>query len=128
MQLSSPYEQAGRLIETTPQPMTRQFRRRPNAHLQDLPQGALDPGPASRGVRRRTRGPRRRLYSFLDRCGGLLVAVFVEKLGAALRWEPSRGGALFPHLYGTFKPVEAAWVKPLPLGTDGAHLFPEDMI
>lgn len=30
----------------------------------------------------------------------LLVAVEAERLGAALKWEPSRGGALFPHLYG----------------------------
>lgn len=57
----------------------------------------------------------------------VLVAVDAEKLGERLRWEPSRGGALFPHLYADL-PVEAArWVRPLPLGDDGAHLFPEDM-
>lgn len=58
----------------------------------------------------------------------LLIAVPAQALGDALRWEPSRGGALFPHLYGVFGPADAAWVKPLPLGTDGAHIFPEDMI
>jgi uncharacterized protein (DUF952 family) len=31
----------------------------------------------------------------------MLVAVEAEALGAALKWEPSRGGALFPHLYGS---------------------------
>jgi len=55
----------------------------------------------------------------------LLVALSAESLGDRLRWEPSRGGALFPHLYGTFAPDAAAWVKDLPLGPDGAHVFPE---
>ncbi|MBB6011637.1 uncharacterized protein (DUF952 family) [Aquamicrobium lusatiense] len=55
----------------------------------------------------------------------LLVAVHGVALGDALRWEPSRGGALFPHLY-TALPVGAAlWVRPLPLAPDGQHLFPE---
>lgn len=52
----------------------------------------------------------------------LLVAVKVEALGDALRWEPSRDGALFPHLYGSL-PVDAVeWAKPLPPGPDG-HAF-----
>lgn len=55
----------------------------------------------------------------------LLIAVPVEVLGKALRWEPSRGGALFPHLYAPLDPALAAWVKPLPLGEDGTHHFPE---
>lgn len=55
----------------------------------------------------------------------LLVAVAVDALGAALRWEPSRGGALFPHLYGPLDPSLAAAVIDLPLGPDGRHLFPE---
>ena len=55
----------------------------------------------------------------------VLVAVDTHALGAALQWEPSRGGALFPHLYGAL-PLEAVrWVKPLPLGADGRHVFPE---
>ena len=55
----------------------------------------------------------------------VLVAVDEEALGRNLRYEPSRGGALFPHLYGTL-PLEAvAWVKPLPLGEDGSHVFPD---
>ena len=42
----------------------------------------------------------------------------------AVRWEPSRGGALFPHLYGPLFPGEASQATPLPLGPDGDHLFP----
>jgi uncharacterized protein (DUF952 family) len=54
----------------------------------------------------------------------VLVAVDAAALGAALRYEPSRGGALFPHLYGTLPLSVVRWVKPLPLGTNG-HVFPE---
>jgi uncharacterized protein (DUF952 family) len=54
----------------------------------------------------------------------LLVAVDGERLGPALKYEPSRGGALFPHLYGPFLLDAVAWVRPLPLGADGAHVFP----
>lgn len=57
----------------------------------------------------------------------VLIAVEVGHLGPALKWEPSRGGALFPHLYGPL-PLEAVvWTKPLPLGADGRHVFPEAM-
>ncbi|WP_428977081.1 DUF952 domain-containing protein [Breoghania corrubedonensis] len=55
----------------------------------------------------------------------VLVAVPAEALGEALKWEVSRGGALFPHLHAPLDPALAVWVKPLPLGSDGAHLFPE---
>lgn len=55
----------------------------------------------------------------------VLVAVNAAALGAALRYEPSRGGALFPHLYGSLPVSAARWVKPLPLGPDGVHQFPE---
>jgi uncharacterized protein (DUF952 family) len=54
----------------------------------------------------------------------VLVAVEAEALGAALRYEVSRGGALFPHLYGTLPLSAVRWVKPLPLGS-GGHVFPE---
>ena len=54
----------------------------------------------------------------------VLVAVHVAALGSALRHEPSRGGVLFPHLYGTLALSAVRWVKPLPLGPDG-HEFPE---
>jgi len=55
----------------------------------------------------------------------VLVAVEATALGPALKWEPSRGGALFPHLYGALTREAVLWVKPLPLGGNGAHVFPE---
>jgi uncharacterized protein (DUF952 family) len=55
----------------------------------------------------------------------LLIAVDTEALGAALRYEPSRGGDLFPHLYGALPLPAVRWVKPLPLGRDGRHVFPD---
>jgi uncharacterized protein (DUF952 family) len=55
----------------------------------------------------------------------VLVAVDAAALGAALKWEPSRGGDLFPHLYGSLPLAAVLWVKPLPLGADGRHVFPE---
>ena len=58
--------------------------------------------------------------------GGLwLLAVETEGLGD-LRWEPSRGGQLFPHLYGILRRTDVVWARPLPLGPDG-HVFPEEM-
>src|ERR1043166_3205231 len=55
----------------------------------------------------------------------VLVAVDANALGPALKWEPSRGGALFPHLYGTLSLPAVRWTEPLPLGLDGRHVFPE---
>jgi len=55
----------------------------------------------------------------------LLVAVAVDSLGEALRYEPSRGGDLFPHLYAPLPLSAVRWVKPLPLGPDGRHVFPD---
>lgn len=54
----------------------------------------------------------------------VLVAVAAEALGGALRWEPSRGGELFPHLYAALPVAAAHRVLPLPLGPDGRHLLP----
>jgi uncharacterized protein (DUF952 family) len=54
----------------------------------------------------------------------LLVAIDGASLGDALKYEVSRGGALFPHLYGVLELDTVLWVKPLPLGADGTHLFP----
>jgi uncharacterized protein (DUF952 family) len=39
----------------------------------------------------------------------------------------SRGGALFPHLYAPLDLAAVLWVKPLPTGADGAHIFPADL-
>jgi uncharacterized protein (DUF952 family) len=63
---------------------------------------------------------------FAGAAGLVLAAIDAEALGPALRYEPSRGGALFPHLYGTLPMSAVLWVKPLPLGS-GGHVFPEDL-
>ena len=57
--------------------------------------------------------------------GLLLVAVDASALGEKLIFEPSRGGALFPHLYAEMPLSVVKWVKPLPLGADGKHEFPD---
>lgn len=51
--------------------------------------------------------------------GLLLLTVDPAALGDALKWEPSRGGALFPHLYGPLPTSAALRVDPLPLDADG---------
>ena len=56
--------------------------------------------------------------------GLLLLTVDTDALGDALKWEPSRGGALFPHLYGDLPVSAAVRIDPLPLGPDGNHQFP----
>lgn len=61
---------------------------------------------------------------FAGQSGLVLVAIDAAKLGPSLKYEVSRGGALFPHLYGTLDPTAALWVKPLPLDTAGNHDFP----
>lgn len=55
----------------------------------------------------------------------LLIAVDAEALGEALRYEPSRGGDLFPHLYGPLPLSAVRHVAPLPAGPDGVHVFPD---
>ncbi len=55
----------------------------------------------------------------------VLLGIAGDALGPDLRYEPSRGGALFPHLYGDL-PMEAVRsVVDLPLGPDGRHVFPD---
>jgi uncharacterized protein (DUF952 family) len=58
----------------------------------------------------------------------VMVEVDAAALGAALRWEPAAGGSrpgLFPHLYAPLPLAAARRVVALPLGADGAHLFPD---
>ncbi|MFB2549735.1 DUF952 domain-containing protein [Ensifer soli] len=57
----------------------------------------------------------------------LLVAVDAAALGTALVYEVSRGGALFPHLYGPLSLDHVRSEIPLPLGNDGAHRFPAEI-
>ena len=52
-----------------------------------------------------------------------LVAIDADALGDALHWEPSRGGALFPHLYASLPMSAVVWSRLLPLGADGRHIF-----
>ena len=57
----------------------------------------------------------------------VLVVVKPEPLGKALKYEPSRDGALFPHLYGTLPLTFVSWVKPIRLSADGAFLLPREI-
>tara|TARA_Y100000815_G_scaffold190648_1_gene174066 strand:+ start:1349 stop:1741 length:393 start_codon:yes stop_codon:yes gene_type:complete len=57
----------------------------------------------------------------------VLVAFDPDTMGADLKWETSRGGALFPHLYRQLRMNEVIWDKSLPLGATG-HIFPEGVI
>ena len=54
----------------------------------------------------------------------VLVAVEAEDLGDALKWETSRGGALFPHLYGPLPLAAVRWVQALQLDHNGRHVLP----
>jgi uncharacterized protein (DUF952 family) len=54
----------------------------------------------------------------------VLVAVDPAALAGALRWEPSRGGALFPHLYADLPLAAVRWTAALPLDATGRHRFP----
>jgi uncharacterized protein (DUF952 family) len=56
--------------------------------------------------------------------GLTILEIDAALLGDALRWEPSRGGQLFPHIYGDLRPSAVRRAAPLPLGRDGRHLFP----
>ena len=55
----------------------------------------------------------------------VLLAVDPERLGTRLLWKTSRGGELFPHLYGPLDLDHVLSVAPLPLQEDGTHLLPE---
>lgn len=57
----------------------------------------------------------------------VLLALDADTLGSDLRWEPSRGGALFPHLYRPLRLTDVLWHQNLPL-QNGTHLFPDTMI
>ena len=57
---------------------------------------------------------------FSNRRDLLLIAFDAAALGERLRWEPSRGGALFPHLFADLPTAQALGVQPLALAEDGA--------
>ena len=58
----------------------------------------------------------------------VLVAVDGGALGDKLKWEPSRSGALFPHLYGALDLKAVRSVDPLPLSPSGRHVFPASAV
>ena len=55
----------------------------------------------------------------------VLLAVDPDRLGAGLRWEKSRGGELFPHLYGPLDLDHVISIEALVLQEDGTHRLPE---
>ena len=63
---------------------------------------------------------------FAGERGLVLLAVDDTTLGDDLRWEPSRGGALFPHLYRELKHDDVVWSRPIEL-RDGVHVLPDGM-
>ncbi len=67
------------------------------------------------------------MLHFAGQADLMLVTVEAELLGPALKWEPSRGGDLFPHLYAELPMSAVARVDPLPLGPNGVHQFPLDL-
>ena len=56
--------------------------------------------------------------------GLVLIRIDSKRLGSALKWEISRDGALFPHLYEPLSTALIDWVADLPIGDDGLHVFP----
>ena len=56
-----------------------------------------------------------------------ILALDSDALGEDLKWEPSRGGALFPHLYRDLRLSDVIWQTDLPLGENG-HVFPEGVL
>lgn len=64
---------------------------------------------------------------FADVEGLCILACESDTLGETLKWEPSRGGALFPHLYRELTVDDILWQTDLPLGPDG-HEFPEGVL
>ncbi|MAK60993.1 MAG: hypothetical protein CMK09_08445 [Ponticaulis sp.] len=63
---------------------------------------------------------------FAGEDGLFLLALETDRLGTDLKWEVSRGGAEFPHLYRALKTSDVVWTRPLPLGPNG-HEFPENL-
>lgn len=63
---------------------------------------------------------------FAGQSGLVLLAVRTSALGDDLVWEASRGGALFPHLYGGPLALSTiAWEAPLSVAADGSCALPE---
>lgn len=54
-----------------------------------------------------------------------IAAVRAGALGDDLKWEPARGGALFPHLYASLRKELIEWIQPLPIDANGRRLLPD---
>lgn len=65
---------------------------------------------------------------FRGKDGLVLLAVHTDAVGDALKWEPSRGGALFPHLYGALPMAAVAWTAPLAVADDGSCQLPAGVV
>jgi uncharacterized protein (DUF952 family) len=61
---------------------------------------------------------------FAGQDGLVLLALDASRLGPTLKWEASRGGELFPHLYAPLDLAALLWAEPLGLGPDGRHILP----
>lgn len=61
---------------------------------------------------------------FAGRSGLMLLAIDAGRLGDDLRWEPSRGGELFPHLYAPLEMDRVLSAEPLVLEVNGRHRLP----
>ena len=65
---------------------------------------------------------------FSGQSGLVLIAFEAEKLAPGLRWEPARGGDLFPHHYGDLAISLALWQRTLALDQDGTARLDEDWL
>ena len=54
----------------------------------------------------------------------LVLAAFDDGDIGDVRYEPSRGGQLFPHLHAPLDPKQALWVRPMTMRADGTHILP----
>lgn len=65
---------------------------------------------------------------FAGRSNLVIVAVEPERLGDRLKWEPSRGGVLFPHCYAPLPVTAAAWWRTLAPGAGGVQVLPDEVV
>jgi len=64
---------------------------------------------------------------FAGETGLVLLAYDADRLGASLKWEPSRGDQLFPHLYSALSLADVVWHRPI-TSTDAGHTLPEGVV
>ncbi len=65
---------------------------------------------------------------FSAQSGLIVAAIDLAVVADILKWEASRGGALFPHLYGPLPMTAVLWSKPLPVGQNGHHIVPAEVV